>query len=167
LPLVLCHFEIDFRYPNLLMLKIWTSKIYLVLTTYDPCDAQKTPCPFVPLSLNQHGHTTPLDYTTHAQVVRLPKVGTTFMSCFICSRIRRMGLKWLVFLIRSLYIDWYVVWWDQRENIVKTQFKRDWITSSTTSSTINNYSTLNNGHDWEDLCIQIRNQQTCTFDNHN
>ena len=42
---------------------------------------------------------------------------------------------------------------DQRENIIKTQLKRDW----TTPSNINNYSTLNNEHNWEDLCIQSRN----------
>ena len=41
-------------------------------------------------------------------------------------------------------------------------FKRDW----TTSSNIDKYSTLNSEHNLEDLCIQLRNQQTCTFDNH-
>ena len=35
-------------------------------------------------------------------------------------------------------------------------------------SNINNYqSTLNSEHNWEDLCNQLRNQQTCTYDNSN
>ena len=29
------------------------------------------------------------------------------------------------------------------------------------SSNINNYSTPNSEHNWEDLCIQLINQQTC------
>jgi hypothetical protein len=53
---------------------------------------------------------------------------------------------------------------DQRENIIKTCLKRDW----TTPSNINNYSTLNNEHKWEDLCTQLsRNPQACTSHNHN
>ena len=35
------------------------------------------------------------------------------------------------------------------------------------SSNINNYSTLSNEHDCEDLHICLRNQQTCTSDKHN
>ena len=36
-----------------------------------------------------------------------------------------------------------------------------------TSSDIDkkNYSALNSEHSWEDLCIQLRNQQACTSDN--
>jgi hypothetical protein len=30
-----------------------------------------------------------------------------------------------------------------------------------------NYSTLNSEHNWEDLCIQLSNQQTRAPDNHN
>ena len=45
----------------------------------------------------------------------------------------------------------------------KHMFKRDW----TTSSNNNNYSTLNSEHNWEDVWIQLRNQQTCTSDNYN
>ena len=33
--------------------------------------------------------------------------------------------------------------------------------------TINNYSLLNNEHNWEDLCIWLRNQQTQISDIHN
>ena len=29
------------------------------------------------------------------------------------------------------------------------------------------YSTLNSEHNWEDMCVHIRNQQTRTFDKHN
>ena len=34
-------------------------------------------------------------------------------------------------------------------------FNTDW----TTSSNINNYYALNKEHNWEDLCLQLRNQQ--------
>ena len=34
------------------------------------------------------------------------------------------------------------------------------------SSNINNYPTLNSEHKWEDLCIQLKNQQTYTLDYH-
>ena len=36
-----------------------------------------------------------------------------------------------------------------------------------TSSKINKYSTVNNKHNREDLCSYLRNQQTCTSNNHN
>jgi hypothetical protein len=42
-------------------------------------------------------------------------------------------------------------------------FERDWIMFSNA----NNHSTLNNEHNSEDLCNQVRNQQTCTFDRRN
>jgi hypothetical protein len=42
-------------------------------------------------------------------------------------------------------------------------FNKDW----TMPSNRNKYSTLNNEHKWEDLCIQVRNQQTYTSNNHN
>ena len=35
------------------------------------------------------------------------------------------------------------------------------------SSNVNNYSTLNSEHNWEDPCIHLRNWQTCTSNNHN
>jgi hypothetical protein len=36
------------------------------------------------------------------------------------------------------------------------------------SSNINNYySTLSNKNKWEDLCLQVRNPQTCTSDDQN
>ena len=41
-------------------------------------------------------------------------------------------------------------------------FEGDWTMSSTT----NNYPTLNNEHNCEDLYTQSRNQQKCTSDNH-
>jgi hypothetical protein len=37
----------------------------------------------------------------------------------------------------------------------------------TAFSTINNFSTLNNENNGATLCIQLRNQQTCTSYNHN
>ena len=42
----------------------------------------------------------------------------------------------------------------------KHMFERDWTASSI------NYFTLNSVYNWEDLCIQLRNQQICTSDNH-
>lgn len=38
--------------------------------------------------------------------------------------------------------------------------KRDW----NVSSNINDWPTLNNEHDWEDKCIKLRKQQTCTLE---
>ena len=57
------------------------------------------------------------------------------------------------------------VWFgeDQRTNTIRHVFKRD----CTTSSDFINYSTPNSEHNWEDLCIQLRNQQTSTSENHN
>ena len=74
-----------------------------------------------------------------------------------------MGLKWLLFLIGPL--DLIGIWFreDQRANITKTRVSRDWVTSSN----INNYHILNSEHNWEDLDIQLRNQETCTSNNHN
>jgi len=61
-----------------------------------------------------------------------------------------MGLKWLAFLIGLL--DLIGMWSgkDQRANIVKTLVYK---ILDTTSSNVNNYSKLNIGHDWEDICI--------------
>ena len=42
-------------------------------------------------------------------------------------------------------------------------FKRDW----STFSNIDNYSTLNNEHNWEDVCIQLKNQQAFVSNSHN
>ena len=39
--------------------------------------------------------------------------------------------------------------------------------NETTSSDLINYPKLNTKHNWEDPCIQFRNQQTHTSDNHN
>jgi hypothetical protein len=75
-----------------------------------------------------------------------------------------MGLKWLSFLIGPL--DLIGIWFgeDQRANIKKKEhvFIRDWPTHL-----YNTCSTLNSEHNWEDLCIHSRSQQTCTSDTHN
>lgn len=44
---------------------------------------------------------------------------------------------------------------NQQLNIIKRHAQRDWI--STTD--IDVHLTLNSEHDWEDLCIRLRNQQ--------
>jgi hypothetical protein len=70
-----------------------------------------------------------------------------------------MGLKWLVFLTGPLYL--FGVWFGeyQRANIIETRDskKLDYILKNK----------LNSEYNWEDLCIQVRNQQTYTFNNHN
>ena len=68
-----------------------------------------------------------------------------------------MGLTWLISLIKPLNL---VNTWcgeDQRANILKTHV----------SSNINDYSTLNNEQNLDDLYIQLKNQQTYNSDNHN
>ena len=35
------------------------------------------------------------------------------------------------------------------------------------SSDVDDYSTLNGEHDWEELGLRLRNQQTCTSENRN
>ena len=42
-------------------------------------------------------------------------------------------------------------------------FQWEW----TMSSNINNHYTLTSEHNWENMCIQLRNQHTWTFDNRN
>ena len=67
-----------------------------------------------------------------------------------------MGLKWLVFLIEPLVLIGMWFGEDQEQTLKWHMFKRNW----TTSSNINNNSTLNSKHNCEDLCIQLNNQQT-------
>ena len=60
--------------------------------------------------------------------------------------------------------DWCVVrWGSKNKHHIHTCSKGDW----TPSSIYINYSTINSEHTWEDLCVQFRNQQTYTSDNHN
>ena len=75
-----------------------------------------------------------------------------------------MGLKWLVFLIGP--IDLIDMWFgeDQIANVIKTQCLKEiglhlQILITTLHSIV--------PHNWEHLCIQLRNQQTCTSNNHN
>ena len=75
-----------------------------------------------------------------------------------------MGLKWFSFLIGPPYL--IGIWFgeDQRVNIIKYTCVKE---IGLRLQLWNNYSTLNIEHNWEDLCIMLRNQQTCTSDNHN
>ena len=60
--------------------------------------------------------------------------------------------------------DWWVVSVRINQQTPWTQmFKRDWTTFLDTII----YSTLNSESNWEDLFVQVRNQQTCTSNNHN
>ena len=68
------------------------------------------------------------------------------------------------FLNQTPRLDWYVVRWGlENQHHEGACLNEIWIMSSN----INNYSTLNSENNWEDLCIQLRNQQTCTLDDHN
>ena len=76
--------------------------------------------------------------------------------------LRYVGVLRLLFLIRHLYLIGVWLSEDQRTNMMKTQFGlrcQIFFTSY--------YSTLNTEHNWEDLSIQLRNQQTCAFNNQN
>jgi hypothetical protein len=77
--------------------------------------------------------------------------------------VRYAGVMRLLLLNWAHRFDWYVVSWGSKSNHRKYMcLKTDWSMSSNN----NNHSTLNNEHNWEDLCIQLRNLQTCTFDSH-
>ena len=49
------------------------------------------------------------------------------------------------------------------EDHIANMLRRDW----TTTSNSDNYFPLDSVHNWEDIHIQFKNQQTCTFNNHN
>jgi hypothetical protein len=70
-----------------------------------------------------------------------------------------MGLKWLIFLIGHLYVIGMLFGEDQRVN--------DTCLKEIRLPNINDYYTLNSEYNWEDLYINLRNQQTCTSDNLN
>ena len=75
-----------------------------------------------------------------------------------------MGLKWVVFLIEPLDLIWYVVRWGSKSKHYKDICLKE---IGLCLQILITYSTLNSEHDWEDLYIQLRNQQTCISDNHN
>ena len=78
--------------------------------------------------------------------------------------LRYAGNARLTFHNQTSRFDWCVVRWRFKNKHHKnTCFKGDW----TTFSTFINYSTLTIEHNWEDLYIQPRNRQTCTFGNTN
>ena len=69
-------------------------------------------------------------------------------------------LNWLMFLIGPLYLigKWFGE--GQRANIVKDICLKE---VGTTSSNINNYSTLNSEDNWKDLCTQLKNSTNLHF----
>ena len=80
------------------------------------------------------------------------------------SRIRHAGVVWLLFLIRHPIFDWCgVTWWSKNKHHINTCLKeiglRHLVLLNTPLSTVN--------PNWENLRIQLRNQQTCTSGNHN
>ena len=68
---------------------------------------------------------------------------------------RQMGLKWLVFSIGSQNVTGMCLERIKEQTLQRHMLENDW----TASLSIVNYSTLNNEDNWEDLCIQLRNQQ--------
>ena len=87
-----------------------------------------------------------------------PYIGTLLDDCSPANKEPMYGL----FLLNLNVVG---MWFgeDQQENLIKHMFKKDW----TTSSNLDNYPTLDSEHNLKDMCIQLRNQQTCIFDNHN
>ena len=75
-----------------------------------------------------------------------------------------MGLKWLVFLIRPLYLIGMWLGEDQRANIIKTTFLKE---IGLRLQNINNYSTLNSEHNFGGLVYPFKKSTNMHFDNHN
>ena len=77
-----------------------------------------------------------------------------------------MALNWLVFVMGPLYL---IGTWFRTSVTIKEQtpYKHMFNRNRTISLSINNHSTFNIEHKWVDLCIQLSNQQTTTFDNCN
>ena len=75
-----------------------------------------------------------------------------------CS-IRYASVIWLFILIGHLNL--IGVWFgeDQRTNIIRHMYKRDW----STHLNFNYNFTLINEHNWKDLCIQLKNQEKNTL----
>ena len=70
----------------------------------------------------------------------------------------------VTFLDRTPIFDRCVIRWaSKNKHLEHTCFQEDW---STTSDFSTIYSTFNSRHDWEDLCVQLRTQWTCTLKNH-
>ena len=74
-----------------------------------------------------------------------------------------VNVIWLFFLNRTPIFDWCAVRQESKNKQNKdTCSKR----LDLFFITFINYSTLDNERNWEDLCFQLRNQQTCASDNH-
>ena len=69
----------------------------------------------------------------------------------VCGCYLITSLHWTSILDRS--VDW---WGPKNKHHKRHVFERDW----TMSSKFINTSTLRSEHDWGDLCIQLRNEQT-------
>lgn len=91
-------------------------------------------------------------------------LGTTHTTLQTCLN-QLLGMRVLCghfFLIAHLHILVCGLSEDPKPKTTKIHVSRDW---TTTSNSMNN-STLNNECDWEDLCVRLRNQQTCASNNH-
>ena len=63
-----------------------------------------------------------------------------------------MGACWLLFLIEHLYLIGVCLNKDQRTNTLETYFVKNF---GLRLRSLFDYSTLNNVHNWEDICIHF------------
>ena len=82
-----------------------------------------------------------------------------------CLSLRYVGVILFPFLIgpHIWFGAWFGVIKEQLE-LNKHMLKKDWIR---TASDLIKFNTLNTGHNWEDLILHSRNQETRTSNNHN
>ena len=73
------------------------------------------------------------------------------------------GVIWLLFFVEYLHVIGVWLGEDQRTSTIKTHIEQRF----TMWSNFINYSPLNSEDNWDDLCIQVRNRQTCTSDYQN
>ena len=90
--------------------------------------------------------------------MRVLEVQSPWVLSLVCEvALRLTSLKGHILSIEPLRLIDMCFDEDRRANIRKTHVEErlDYETSN-----INNHSTLNSEHDWEDMCIQLKNQRT-------
>ena len=77
--------------------------------------------------------------------------------------VRYEGILRLFLLNERLYL--ICVWLGEDHQVTNTQRHTLKKKIGLSLEILIDQSTLNNKHNWEDMCLQLRNQQTCTSDN--